>query len=606
MERLWNKTNELIKKSFELWDIKDWSPEELDPVVKLLFAACANESIQLDKQIRESSFLTRESLINSFLPPFVYGPNPACAMIAATPVETKVKLNDGFTFEYEKARVANNKKEIYSVPFKPAYDATLLKAWQKYVFIADRLKIFPGQEIVYASQRAETNQSVWIGIKIDESIQTLDGLCLYFSIGHPELNKYKLSDFDLFDKFKCYCNDEEVHLIKPLDTQVFFQLPSYEMHQYSSQLFTFTELLSETVSRFSDFYFQVADANLPNISRYKKKYPEFFNELFDEKIIKQFKEELVWLEFRFEGIQPHILEKVNLFINSFPALNHRILSVDLDRENSIQKLSFSEKEDLIGVISYKVFDEFHNQITASQAAHQPFFVRDMAIEKYSKRDLFDLVEEMIDRFVTDNQAFQEEFRIEADVMNRLRDAMRPVIAAKQKIGKANTNGGIYALYNNFHRKEIASVVISCSITNGEDANGIMPGESLKSQNALINQTEVSFASKTSGGRNRLSQKEKASALKQFLLSGDKIITNSDLRNFCLEYLGSAANAVKIENGIYYATTEMRRCINVNILLKKDAVANDDLIILKKALENKIRNISSIVVPVKVNFTDNFD
>jgi hypothetical protein len=604
MDALYLKTNELIRKSFELWDIKDWNIEEIDPIVRLLFAACANESIQLDKNIKESALLTRESLLNAFLPYLISGPKPASAMVQAVPVEPQIKLNDKFTFEYFKPKLQGNKSENTVLSFIPAIDITLFKANIRFAYYCDQLVTFPDHQTLSTNLHPESQHSIWLGIKVDESIRSLNGFPLFFNIKRPQLKANDLSDYDFLDKIRVFYESREIGLSKALTTGQYYQFRNTEAYQFSYDLASYTDLVFNVMNYFSPFYFFIDDPAEQKGRLHRKKHPDFFTEVFEPDTLKLFKEELIWLEFKFDAVLPDLLKSIDIHINAFPVINQKIVTLDLDKEEPVKKIPLTGDEELIGVTSYKVFDEYRLLVKTTQATQTPFIIRDMDMEKYAQKDLVELMEDLVERFISDNQAFQEEYRISVDDMNRLREAIKPIVAAKMKRKNIPGSRNIYAIYNPGTRKDISSVELMCGVTNGATANGIFQGERLKSSNSSLDPNQIMFLTKTLNGKNALSSDEKAGAVKRLMLSGNKIITTGDIIEFCYQETGNEIQNITVGNGAHMHEKELRRCINVNITLKKDAIKDDDLLYLKKNLENKISLNSGLLLPVVVNLITN--
>jgi hypothetical protein len=601
MDALWLKTNELIKKALELWDARDWNVEEIDPVVRLLFAAVANESLKLEKDIRESALITKDSLLNSLLPLSITGPKPACAMIKATPVETQLKLNDKYIFEYQMPVMQGNAKEDSIIYFRPVNDATLFKASVKYTFTFDRLVSLSDYQQFNSEKHEGSQNSIWIALKADDPINSLDGLPVYFDFIQPGLKSHEIMDDDLPDKIKLWFNNRELELVKPVDPDHFFRFPEDGSPEYSYNLASYAGLQAEVLSYFSDFYYRIVDTDPQKSRLHKIKYPEFFTDIFDQEVLKLLRDELIWMEFRFNATHPDLLKNIGIHINAFPVINHKFKTIYIDKEEPVKKIPVSDTEELIGIISYKAFDEYRMPLKTSQATQLPFIVRDIEMEKYSRKDLTDLIEEMIDRFISDNQVFQEEYRISIEDMNKLREAIKPVMAAKLKSRNTSLKNNIYAIFNPGNRKDILSVELLCSLTNGINANGFTAGERLKSVNSSISQNEVFFLTKTMNGRNTLTSDEKANEIKRLMMSGDKLVTTGDIKDFCFAELGKKIKSISLNTTSYRHETAVRRCLTVDITLNADADKDNDLILIKKSLEHKIRLKSNMVLPVKISF-----
>lgn len=605
MNELWLKTNELIKKSFDLWDLKDWNVEDIDPIVKLLFAACANESVSIDKRIKELAAITKDSLINELLPYSLSGPRPACGMIKCSPTDPMVKLNQKFVFEYEKPHTKGAKKDNDIFTFQPAFEAVLLKASILYQFAFDQLVSLAKNQIYTTDKPAVAMQnSVFIALKLDNSVQTLEGLTVFFSVKRAGLTQNHLSDYDFLNEITLQNDNFELKLIKPIDPEVVYTFPNIKSYQYSHNLSSMADLQIEAMSMFSDFYYQISSDEKLKHPLIKSPYPDFFNEIFEPVFLKQFKEDLVWLEFKFDSVHPDLLKTVDIHINAFPVLNQRVVLVELDKEEPVKKIPLTDNEDFIGVTTMKLFDDYRLSIESSQSTQTPFILREMEMEKYGKRDLFDLLEALVDHYIADSYAFQEEYKIKPDEMNRLREVMKPLVAAKMKGLKIAARRNMYAIYHPGNDKQISAIEITCSLTNGTQANGISSGERLKTSNPAIDQSEIVFLSKTFNGYNRLSQQEKSDAVKRLMLSGDRIVSTNDIKEFCYQFLGNKISSIRIEQTACKRTHELRKCIRVNISLKDSGYTTEDLLILKRSIENKIRLKSNLIMPVIINFEIN--
>lgn len=601
MNELWFKTNELIKKAFDLWDIKDWNLDDVDPVVKLLIAACANESISIDKRIKELAAITKDSLITEILPYSMSGARPACGMIKCSPTEPTVKINQKQFFEYEKSHHKSSKKENPVFSFQPAFETTLIKAKMMYQFSFDQLALIPQNKIFTANKPAVKHQnSIFVGIKVDNTVQTINGLSFFLGIKRTGSKANNLSDFDFIDHLKVFNNNVRIDLIKPIDPEFMYKFGSVKSFEYSHNIASMADLHLEAMNLFTDFFFQIATDENTNRPLNKTQYPDFFIEIFEDEVLKQFKEDLVWLEFNFDTALPELLSSVEIHINVIPVLNIRTVGVELDKEEPVKKLPMLDNEDFIGVTTMKLFDEYRILIETAQSTQVPFVLREMEMEKYGKRDLFELLEELINHYIADSYAFQEEYKIRPEDMNRLREVMKPLMTAKIKGQKVANQRNMYAIYNPGNNAQITALELSCSLTNGELANNISPGERLKTSNTSLDQNEISFITKTYNGHNRLNQLEKSNEVRRLLLSGNRIVSINDIKEFCYQQLGNRINSIKIEHSAHPHKDELRKCLMVNINLFDTETDAADLLILKRSLENKIKHKSNLIIPVIVN------
>lgn len=603
MEKLKKKTQDIIRKAFDLWDIKDWNPADIDPLVKLLFAACANESLHLESLIEESTHKTKDSLIRAFLPPAIMSAKPACAMASACPLEPTLKINNSFVFQYDTFITKDTSKEPVSLLFSPFIESQLLNLKPKFKYDGHSLFCHKDASTHKPANKHNNTNSIWIGFELNDNISSLEGLPVFLSIKEDiEIGEHVINEFNFYENTALYYENEKMDLVNGFAMEQFFEASSRVNNSLSYNTLSYLDVLKESLYYFEDGYFQLAKNKLPAKPWRKRKYPDMFETAFDEETLEVFSDDLLWFEFRFDMISPEEIQKISICLNAFPVFNIKETTVNLTLEEPIQQLPLAHSEDLIAITGYAVYDEYYDKIESASEHAAPFVVRDMLMEKFSGFDLHELLDTLIDKFQTDHHAFQENFNVSADDINRLREAMKPIHSEKLKAKASSQKNKIYAILNKGDKKGIASVELSCCLTNGESGNQIKSGERLIPANSLFVKDSAELLTKTMGGRDQLKGRQRSGTVRNLIVSNNQIITTEDIKNFCFSELGAMLTDISINESVMKGEFGLKKCILVKIALDPMLAQSQNLRMIRKNLESKIKRKSSIIVPVVVNLS----
>src|ERR1700712_2051248 len=88
--------NRMLKHALTYWDIK--STDDLDPAVKLILEAMSLELYNLGNEIKDTQVRVLEKLANLLSPDFLTAPNPAHALLHASPAEPVEVLTETTSF----------------------------------------------------------------------------------------------------------------------------------------------------------------------------------------------------------------------------------------------------------------------------------------------------------------------------------------------------------------------------------------------------------------------------------------------------------------------------------------------------------------------------
>jgi hypothetical protein len=601
MEKIRKKTQEILNRAFELWEMKNWDPTDIDPIVNLLFSAIAFESINLENKLKETTFKIRDSLIHSLVPSNQISARPACGVAMATPIEQSMDLKRNHVFQYTAFINRELTKEPVNLLFQPIVESKLYNLKPKYKYDGNVLSNLENLQTFKPYIEDLNCTSIWYGVKMNDYIDSINKLSMFFSFQDSlDIGDFLNNEFNFTENVNLFHENFHIKLSKGFDIESLFDIITKKNKAVSENTLTYLEIIKESLYFFNDGFFQIDAENLTNKNWTKKNYPEKFVSFFSKDVLEKFEEKLLWLEFRFETITKSEFDKISIHFNSFPIINLKETLVTLTLDEPIQQIPLKIQEEMFTVADHEFFDDYHNSIPHEKRFLNSYVIRDLGMEKLTGQELHEMIEMLIEKFETENHAFQDYFNISSDEISKLREAMKPILSEKIKRNNDRNKQNQFAIWNVKNNQEIASIEIKCAVTNGEIANNIKYGEKLESTGSFFKPGSISMVTKTLGGRNQLSSKQKTLAVRNYILSGKRISTYEDIRNFCHLELGDMIANIFITDSVMKGEYGLRKCILVKIVLDNSLSHDKNLQIIRQKLENKLRKNSSLIIPVIVN------
>ncbi len=593
MDTLDKRTNELIRKAFSLWGIDEVTSSELDPLVKLLLAATAGESLRLEKLINDMAHAIGDIFTDKLLPYSVCGPQPAFGLASAKPVESTLTILPSMIFEANKV-ISGSKNEI-ALSFRPLTSGKLFDAQIRAVFGVSKLIRFPEETAYRPNKKLSAGNSIWFGIKLNDAINNLDELSIYVDIPETLCSGSK-TQVEILHFVELFSNNKRVSFVKSMSANALLKRFAESDEFKTTQMINYLDLVVDAAACISDRYLVISDKRSLRNNYIMEKLPDTLKDVFDDEIVSEFKDELLWLELRFSRNLP-VLDDIKIIINAFPVINLDTLSVELSAEEPVKKVNVMSHQKYLGVIDYKLFDEFHSQIDPSEYSDPPFVIRQTETESYSPNDLYALISELLYRYSTEKQAFGDLYALSADDIRCLNNVFVKLHEGYLRHKVTGQDATIYAILSD-SKKQFDTIELICALTNGEQGNSIEAGEKLKANTAMIDPGSLCFISKTINGRNRISGDEKRRATSYFFTTHDKIVSNQDIITFCYKEIGDDILDIVINSGAIDGGEGLRKAIFVNITLCKEKYKMEELVFLQKRLEYKLNLKSALVLPVR--------
>lgn len=570
--------------------------QDLDPLLKLLFAATASESSRLEKQMARLREQVREAFVEGLLPETLFGPRPAYGVLQARALEASCIVDHETRFET--SRQLQDHKEAVPLAFFPLMETTLINL-QKEVFYAHGkcIRLSDGK-ILYDEDRRSGGQSIWLGLRVDESVQSLDGLSFFFDVSGGDWQDGFDPDL-IFSDLRLFLGDREMSLHKPLTESLFYASLMEQDQLKSPGMLSYADIVADAAASLSDVCFVLTDPGKTHVAGEKRPYPPHFAELFDDESLKDFTEELLWLEFRVKCPLPKTGREIGVHVNALPVINLNRLSLSLSRDEPVQKLEVPDYEHVIGLLDYRLLDEYHNTMDPMVFSSLPFTIRSNAAEKYSTHELEQLLDELFYRYQHDYSAFEEFYELGHDEISSLHKIMLSLEESRSRRKVPKQGAAYYGILKHEKSGGAHFAELSCATCHGTLGNDIQPGTSFSAPGAMVEPSSVMLLQRTMNGRRQLSYDEKVQSARYFFLTHDRIISNDDIRHFCMKEMPHPIQKIDIKTVAAGRTRSLSRILLVTVELKKKGLRADELYLMKKRMENKIARRSSLVLPLRI-------
>lgn len=604
----------MIKTAARVWGYtEDESASAFDPLVNLLFAACALELEKISGEVAASRARLLERMVQLLSPEVLNGPLPAHAVLHARGVEEGARLRDTDQF-FVSQRIStvyesnNQFKDIFFSPTAPFHinTATVQYLATGYQLFCYREKIAK-EVIAHCLPGRELSPAVlWLGIS--GSPASLDQTQCYFEIRN-EVNR------ELF-----YTNLPAARWY--YDNHELTAEPGYNQEEISGERLDIEELLTrkntssykikEQVNAFYKNRFitlQMPDG----ITNAGPSIPAELLQCFDKKDLQPLQQQsLRWIKIVFpENIPSTVLQDVVCHFNCFPVINRQL-----------HELSY-RMHDLVNIIPLQVADSFFDlheiadqegtiynlrTVRKNEKEKLSVLLRQGGVARFDERNAAAIVEHIIQLLSDESAAFavlgREFMAGEMKQLQQLIYKLEQQLQARQ-LHREHTP---FLVVRPTGAEKINNLLITFWSTGGSQGNQVKAGTSLQAYKTadLYHHQDIILVSGTVGGRDRLSASESITAYKSALLSRDRLVSMEDIKLFCQLQLGNKAKKVKVEKGVMVAqqvSQGFARTIDVHIVLSRkdylDAQEKNQLTFWKENLVLQLSKKSAGLTPFRV-------
>jgi hypothetical protein len=560
----------MLKKAADLWGYSEAEMDAFDPLVGLLVEACSVEFEKIAHEIHTTQSRVLDRLAD-LMNPDLNTAHPAYGVlrVRGTEPRTIVQREAQLVFKKPNAGRTLGAESIPDLFFSPARPFPVVNGAVKALVHANSAFFIENgnQKVSLGPSGSKTviePHTLWIGLELDNAIDSLGGLSFYFDwqnqpykeifYQYLPLSRWFLGERALKVRPGLNAEGEEV------ENQLEYEFDvSWKFEHRVMALFNPCFMTVESVQSFSELGYT------------RQKYPPPFEAVLSGPVLKQFREELIWVRVQFPAsLEPEALTNVYCAINSFPVLNRRLHRLTYRLQQHLNIIPLESDESFLAVkdvrnpsnVSFKSLP-----LVRPQELEAETYTLQYGVGRFDNRDAKELLYYLLDVLRDESQAFAamgEDF-----LSSIIREFNQNIARLEQKITQ---DSGLRAPvpYAMIKPKNVGeNVYVSYWTTGGEVGNRIAAGSRLALYaDASLQKNETYLLTATFGGKARLKATEKTNAYKRALLTRNRIVTFEDIRITCLAELGTQVSAVKVEKGfIINATPGMGfvRCIQVRLV-----------------------------------------
>lgn len=547
--------NRILKNARDYWGIKNTN--DFDPLVKLIIEALSTEIFNVSNDVKNLENRILDKISRILASDTLTSALPAHAILHAKPFEPNEIIdpkNQFFNRKKLKDKSESNKENTVDIFFSP------LK--QVRVFNADVTYIASGNNLYQVDQQysksliAQTNpgtalenHTLYIGVETSAAQLTLPQLSFYFDWRNyvVDENIYNLLSLSKWSVKQTPVNVALNHFY--LDPVNHFQSP-FEKQDVMN-------LLAEDVEAFYSNRFLTLEATQETLKEpLLQLYPQEFERCFQSGTLGNFRKQLLWFKVTMPAaLTETILDELHVSVNAFPVVNKRIYDLKhrLKMMTNIIPIKLADYDQFLAVEALTdKLGHGYTEIPHTQNEDRDmgsFSIRYGGSERFDNRNAKEIVDYLFELLRDEKAAFSA---YGSDFLSSsLKELEQNISVIEQKTKtQLSTIKELlnYIIVNPLQNADI--MFLEFWTTNAELGNQIRSGSRLQAfeSNKVIPES-LFLLSNTKGGRSRLNAGNRVQAYKYGLTTGNKLVTQSDIINFCFYELGNKIKAVEIRKGL---------------------------------------------------------
>jgi hypothetical protein len=606
--------NRMMKTAARLWGYpEDETETSFDPLVNVLFSACALELEKISNEIHASRARLLERMVQLLSPEVLCGPLPAHAVLHARSIEEVGWLSEEDQFYSSQKRgssyesSANGYKDIF---FAPTSNFQLNTATVSYLATGHQLfryrEMISKEVITHCLPGKELEQrALWIGLS--GSRMKLHNSQYFFDLRN-EVNKELF--YKNLSQTRWFYGEQELEV-----------LPGYNQDNISGEHLDIEQLLirrntaSWKLKAFVNAFYKPKFITIRQRDKAIIEQPGWPAELlqvFDKKELQALQADNVhWIKIQFpENIATAVLQDVVCHVNCFPVLNCKLHETLHHMHDILNIVPLYTSDIFFDLHQISDLDGHVYNIRAIEKNAQEkltVILRQGGIGRFDERDASMIVENIVQLLSDESAAFSVLGR---DFLSgELKNLQQIIYKLEQQMvtRELNREHMPFLVVRKENNAKLNNLTIGYWSTAGELGNGIKAGTTLQTYSSNnFNQTQCALITTTMGGRNRLSASESITAYKSALLSRNRLISLEDIKLFCKLQLGNTAKHIEVKKGVMVprqVSQGFTRTIDVTIKLNRkdfmEAQEKNQLQYWKDSLTLKLTDKSAALTPFRV-------
>ncbi len=604
----------LIRRAADTWGVDEMEIEySFDPIVGILFDACAHEFERISDSIKTSRTKITERLVDLLTPEISVTAKPAHAVMHALPIDPTIGINEHSQFYHRKRMPLfqdRGKEDFKDFFFCPAGDFTLNNCQLKYIAYPDKIVSHQNNRNSTYLTKGEFTGSpeascVYLGIEPEKGIKNIKDLICYFDLlnfSNKELLVHHLgiAEWSLQGKVlsvtKGYTQKESVK----------DDYSAYINESIQSKI----QFYEEYVRRYYEDHFYTVQQEI-DLKENLSHYPEVFKEFLTEKQLETFQKPLLWIKIAFSTVvSTPMLENLHCHINCFPVLNKKSHATNKRLQSYFNIVPLESDSDFfldVQQVSGDGGNEYYIKNRDKVAEDRPqAYLRYGSVSRFDERDASELLNYTLDLLKEDSVAFSA---MDDDFINsNLKDLKQIVSRIEQQIELRNFNKHkipyLIINRNSVEKNRDKIVYADYWTTTGELANKIHPfSKLLQYSGTAFQPNSLQLVTGTIGGHDEPNPSEKIYAYREHILSRGRIITRQDIIQHCYAVFKDSITHVSVEKGVMVSQNHsVGYTPTTDIYITKNEESNyeeTDWNHLKKELLVGIETRSANVLPFRV-------
>ena len=542
----------MLRTSAQQFGVKN--ADLLDPLAILFVESLAEEVYKLSDEVGNIESRMLETLSGMLCTDISLSAHPAHCILHAIPEESNNTLAKETAFVLDdKQQLPKGVKEL---TFYPVCDTPIRKGGVRYMIHGGLCFQIENDhtKTMFARSRntefARTN-SFWIGLELDEAVDTLKDLSFYFDFsGLPNKEEY----LRLLPFMTWKLNGKKI-----ATRQGLYTTNTKKQEESATDLFEewrTSERIDNAILDLYNKHFQTVIDDV-NVSVEKIPFPAELVDYFPPHLPEDFKQPLLWLEIDYPSkLQATVIEAMSVCINAFPIANKCLHNKMLDMNHFLQviPLETGNHESLLSVHSVtdalgRNYFELPFNDTAEQQ-NKTYSLRRGGYERYSKREQREYLDNLIHLLETrssvntDATPDDDEEAMLSAVHNLARHLRKAMLETKEKAEIQH-----YILIDEPDENEV--FFVKYWTTHGEQGNQLKQHTMLDcaSLDIPIDASSVFTLSATVGGKYAPQATDRQILRKKAMTDRTILVTNDDIINFCESEWGGWMEKATVSKGI---------------------------------------------------------
>lgn len=596
----------MVKTASRLWDIPESDIEtNFDPLLVLLFDACAGELEKTNRSIQATQNRLLDSMAEVLLPDAIMNVRPASCVIQASVTDTKTVITNTQRFSYTNTlHQAGFKPYQAELSFTPIGNFHLHQTTLSYLYFGGRLLASTGgtQRSVLHDNKSGNNQfvqEITLALQVEKPLADIKGLQLFFDVrNHSQASFF----YDALKGATATINNTPIDIDNGFFVNTDYELGIDDVLTDEGASYT-KKICRQTAWMYERHFLQVTEA-LPFEA---KGLPDTWREALPENITQKLSAEpLAFLRIQLSRPVPmQVMDRLVCAINAFPVINRNLSNLSEKTDGRMNIIPLPVDGDFLdinnvygpGGQAYK----FRTAALAENLNEGEVIIRSSGVGKNSSAQLRALIAGVIDA-VRDESAYFSKMSNDF-VSGRLKEINKTLIRLEDKMEQARDNKDTLHYLMLRPQKAGDNVTVEYwTVNRPEHSQQIKPDNKfLVHNNAALKTNTILTLTNVAGARQGLSAKEKQYLLQRKITSDEKIISSEDVKLLCFQLFGDMLQKVETKKAVMPGSersTGFQTYIEVKLTLKQNT-GFDETELLRRQLEYTLAQQASPIYPFKV-------